>query len=848
MINLSSLNDILNAEQQQQVQDSTLAQKVTESAAQPKQYNLSPEAQSIVDEVQADRERELIRRRLMAYQDAMMQDTVNRFAGGSGIHIDPSKRGTFTAAASRHGMGVQEFASHVHAHPENYSPAMRRKANFARNAAKWSHAYGGNVYAPGGEIINEDQMAMKGWQWKPYSALSPDDPLYGTITDQTDNYIVDQNGRIVPRSEIESWANSYEAQLPYQPQSDVALRHEILNEQRRKKEKDYENAIKQFYWTAGNVAWAVPVTRYFVNSGLANGLESLNGVVEDGPFKGFPTTASEWNRAFNTNPHLYGRIHRAIRHSSIPDKVASGFDSLKGHFNGELDRFTLRPELPFLNSPSIKMEGHFDGAGGGAEWGDEDVSQTPQPTSLSDVPVVHTLLDNPAENINSYAYGDYIDPNTSIYDALRMAGIPFRTSNPSGYRGPGNYVGKARDKSAHAKRRKDGTAYALDITGDFNKIRRMINASKPLQNYFAANGFGVHEELTKEALRKTGGTGPHFHIGLLSGKDVHDSGKNSSGSYAQADPSTGGYLDTSQPGMQVLATFDPSSAQDSFTPWWQRVAQTDENFLAQQVAGAAGGAYDLAQFTPSWMESERSSSTFPYLFAEGGYLMPVHPYAIGDEISYGPYNLNTLEVTPTAETYSALNNLHSAVRNKRMRNQLVEYLMHFRPTDGYSQQDRINRFVQVWNAADRPTIGVKSKGWDIGNIFNAGRDRAITLSSSYISGPNSILIGNHDDAGKIMEEMGHAYHDSMARKGLVERSDSVPLFPDMKQNGKPGYDRENHYEYQAHRIVNPRLIQYITGAPMTKDKGSYNTLKDLRNRVNTAVKAANKTGRAKGYY
>ena len=61
-----------------------------------------------------------------------------------GIHIDPSKRGTFTAAATKHGMGVQEFARKVLSAPEGkYSAAMRKKANFARNASKWKHAMGG---------------------------------------------------------------------------------------------------------------------------------------------------------------------------------------------------------------------------------------------------------------------------------------------------------------------------------------------------------------------------------------------------------------------------------------------------------------------------------------------------------------------------------------------------------------------------------------------------------------------------------------------------------------------------------------------------------------------------------
>lgn len=56
-----------------------------------------------------------------------------------GIHIAPSKRGTFTAAATKHGMSVQGFASKVLANKENYSPAMVKKANFAKNASKWNH-------------------------------------------------------------------------------------------------------------------------------------------------------------------------------------------------------------------------------------------------------------------------------------------------------------------------------------------------------------------------------------------------------------------------------------------------------------------------------------------------------------------------------------------------------------------------------------------------------------------------------------------------------------------------------------------------------------------------------------
>lgn len=75
------------------------------------------------------------------------------FAEGGKIHISPSKRGTFTAAASRHNMGVQEFASKVLANKDDYSSAMVKKANFARNSSKWKHGLGGNLFEDGGNLF-----------------------------------------------------------------------------------------------------------------------------------------------------------------------------------------------------------------------------------------------------------------------------------------------------------------------------------------------------------------------------------------------------------------------------------------------------------------------------------------------------------------------------------------------------------------------------------------------------------------------------------------------------------------------------------------------------------------------
>ena len=69
---------------------------------------------------------------------AIRTEDIYKKYGGS-INIAPSKRGTFTAAASKHGMSVQEFASKVLRNKEDYSPSLVKKANFARNASKWNH-------------------------------------------------------------------------------------------------------------------------------------------------------------------------------------------------------------------------------------------------------------------------------------------------------------------------------------------------------------------------------------------------------------------------------------------------------------------------------------------------------------------------------------------------------------------------------------------------------------------------------------------------------------------------------------------------------------------------------------
>jgi hypothetical protein len=72
------------------------------------------------------------------------------------IDIKPENRGKFTASAKRAGQGVQEHARSVLANP-NATGLQKKRANFARNAAKWNKQDGGQL---GSSSFSEDAKAM----------------------------------------------------------------------------------------------------------------------------------------------------------------------------------------------------------------------------------------------------------------------------------------------------------------------------------------------------------------------------------------------------------------------------------------------------------------------------------------------------------------------------------------------------------------------------------------------------------------------------------------------------------------------------------------------------------------
>ena len=100
-------------------------------------------------------QQEAIQKIMQAVQQAQSQQMKN-----GGIYINPANKGKFTESANRAGMGVQEFARHVLANKEDYSATQVKRANFARNAAKWKKQFGGMTEGAELELHPDEIQAL----------------------------------------------------------------------------------------------------------------------------------------------------------------------------------------------------------------------------------------------------------------------------------------------------------------------------------------------------------------------------------------------------------------------------------------------------------------------------------------------------------------------------------------------------------------------------------------------------------------------------------------------------------------------------------------------------------------
>lgn len=123
---------------------------------------------------------------------------------GSGIHIKKKNRGKFTASAKRAGRSVQEHAKAVLRNPKA-TPLQKKRANFARNAAKWKHEDGAKIHKPDGHrsILDNGWITTKRLKKGTYGLIKKHEgggevtsPNYKTIVNSkwgTDKKGIDKN-------------------------------------------------------------------------------------------------------------------------------------------------------------------------------------------------------------------------------------------------------------------------------------------------------------------------------------------------------------------------------------------------------------------------------------------------------------------------------------------------------------------------------------------------------------------------------------------------------------------------------------------------------------------------------
>lgn len=80
---------------------------------------------------------------------------IPEFKKGNKILIKKKNRGKFTASAKKAGKSVQQHAKDVLNDP-NATPLQKKRANFARNSAKWKHQTGGRLDIKG--LMNDPEF------------------------------------------------------------------------------------------------------------------------------------------------------------------------------------------------------------------------------------------------------------------------------------------------------------------------------------------------------------------------------------------------------------------------------------------------------------------------------------------------------------------------------------------------------------------------------------------------------------------------------------------------------------------------------------------------------------------
>lgn len=121
-----------------------------------------------------------------------------------------------------------------------------------------------------------------------------------------------------------------------------------------------------------------------------------------------------------------------------------------------------------------------------------------------------------------------------------------------------------------------------------------------------------------------------------------------------------------------------------------------------------------------------------------------------------------------------------------------------------SQTELLSNLYNIWLQAQAPSSTSKDSLFNI--VTGKGRAMYDPITNSMTS------IHNYDD---FISELAHAYQFK-TKEGEKYKGTWYDKLPgDIKVNGKEGYERPSHYEYQAHTVLQPilesRIFKYEPG-------------------------------------
>lgn len=260
---------------------------------------------------------------------------------GSGIHIKEKNKGKFTKSAKAAGQSVQEHAKSVLNDP-NATPLQKKRANFARNAAKWKHKKGGIIKAQQGTktttgvnnflssdfgqaIVNGGlNLLQTGIQNGQINAQSDVSKAQNKLRwDQAMKQLIKQNQKD-RNNQYLRWVSNYQSGRQLDHPSQIVAQHmgyQQLNQDlaEGKDDLDYQNSLIDYQtrqktaqnW--GNAIEGVLQEGLKSLSSYLNNKKSTNSSTASSPTISSPTTNSFWTtpsltssttKSFWNNPSL----------------------------------------------------------------------------------------------------------------------------------------------------------------------------------------------------------------------------------------------------------------------------------------------------------------------------------------------------------------------------------------------------------------------------------------------------------------------------------------------------------------------------------------------------------------